>query len=217
MPRLVGLAQASKLYRENKIKNNEKFSNNGNEIVWGTIGNASAAEGLFFEAVNAAAIIQVPMVLSIYDDGYGISVGNDKQMTKGSVSEALAGFQKIDDSTGLEILTVKGWDFTALMKTYSHAEKLAREKHLPVLVHVQELTQPLGHSTSGSHERYKSKKRLEWEEEYDCILKFKEWILAQGIATEEGLSELEKLIDKEIRENKRKAWKEYRQLMDQSK
>jgi TPP-dependent pyruvate/acetoin dehydrogenase alpha subunit len=217
MPRLVGLAQASKLYRENKIKNNEKFSNNGNEIVWGTIGNASAAEGLFFEAVNAAAIIQVPMVLSIYDDGYGISVGNDKQMTKGSVSEALAGFQKIDGSTGLEILTVKGWDFTALMKTYSHAEKLAREKHLPVLVHVQELTQPLGHSTSGSHERYKSKKRLEWEEEYDCILKFKEWILAQGIATEEGLSELEKLIDKEIRENKRKAWKEYRQLMDQSK
>ena len=217
MPRLIGLAQASKLYRENKIKNNEKFSNNGNEIVWGTIGNASAAEGLFFEAVNAAAIIQVPMVLSIYDDGYGISVANDKQMTKGSVSEALAGFQKIDDSTGLEILTVKGWDFTALMKTYSHAEKLAREKHLPVLVHVQELTQPLGHSTSGSHERYKSKKRLEWEKEYDCILKFKEWILAQGIATEEGLSELEKLIDKEIKENKRKAWKEYRQLMDQSK
>ena len=217
MPRLIGLAQASKLYRENKIKNNEKFSNNGNEIVWGTIGNASAAEGLFFEAVNAAAIIQVPIVLSIYDDGYGISVANDKQMTKGSVSEALAGFQKIDDSTGLEILTVKGWDFTALMKTYSHAEKLAREKHLPVLVHVQELTQPLGHSTSGSHERYKSKKRLEWEKEYDCILKFKEWILAQGIATEEGLSELEKLIDKEIKENKRKAWKEYRQLMDQSK
>ena len=217
MPRLIGLAQASKLYRENKIKNNEKFSNNGNEIVWGTIGNASAAEGLFFEAVNAAAIIQVPMVLSIYDDGYGISVANDKQMTKGSVSEALAGFQKIDDSTGLEILTVNGWDFTALMKTYSHAEKLAREKHLPVLVHVQELTQPLGHSTSGSHERYKSKKRLEWEKEYDCIHKFKEWILAQGIATEEGLSELEKLIDKEIKENKRKAWKEYRQLMDQSK
>ena len=217
MPRLIGLAQASKLYRENKIKNNEKFSNNGNEIVWGTIGNASAAEGLFFEAVNAAAIIQVPIVLSIYDDGYGISVANDKQMTKGSVSEALAGFQKIDDSTGLEILTVNGWDFTALMKTYSHAEKLAREKHLPVLVHVQELTQPLGHSTSGSHERYKSKKRLEWEKEYDCILKFKEWILAQGIATEEGLSELEKLIDKEIKENKRKAWKEYRQLMDQSK
>ena len=217
MPRLIGLAQASKLYRENKIKNNEKFSNNGNEIVWGTIGNASAAEGLFFEAVNAAAIIQVPIVLSIYDDGYGISVANDKQMTKGSVSKALAGFQKIDDSTGLEILTVNGWDFTALMKTYSHAEKLAREKHLPVLVHVQELTQPLGHSTSGSHERYKSKKRLEWEKEYDCIHKFKEWILAQGIATEEGLSELEKLIDKEIKENKRKAWKEYRQLMDQSK
>ncbi len=122
MPRLIRLAQASKLYRENKINNNEKFSNNGNEIVCGTIGNASAAEGLFFEAVNAAAIIQVPIVLSIYDDGYGISVANDKQMTKGSVSEALAGFQKIDDSTGLEILTVKGWDFTALMKTYSHAE-----------------------------------------------------------------------------------------------
>ena len=179
MPRLVGLAHASKIYRERSIANSEKFSANGNEIAWGTIGNASAAEGLFFEAVNAI-LLQVPAILSIYDDGYGISVSNKDQMTKGSVSEALAGFQKEGTSTGLEILQVKGWDYAALMKTYSHAEKLAREKHIPVLVHVQELTQPLGHSTSGSHERYKSQKRLAWEKEYDGIIQFKNWILSQG-------------------------------------
>ncbi|MGB1171769.1 MAG: alpha-ketoacid dehydrogenase subunit alpha/beta [Flavobacteriaceae bacterium] len=217
MPRLVGLAHASKIYRERSIANSEKFSANGNEIAWGTIGNASAAEGLFFEAVNAIGILQVPVILSIYDDGYGISVSNKDQMTKGSVSEALAGFQKEGTSTGLEILQVKGWDYAALMKTYSHAEKLAREKHIPVLVHVQELTQPLGHSTSGSHERYKSQKRLAWEKEYDGIIQFKNWILSQGIASEEALEQLEKAIDKEVREGKRLAWDDYCSLMAESK
>ena len=217
MPRLVGLAHASKIYRERSIANSEKFSANGNEIAWGTIGNASAAEGLFFEAVNAIGILQVPAILSIYDDGYGISVSNKDQMTKGSVSEALAGFQKRGTSTGLEILQVKGWDYAALMKTYSHAEKLAREKHIPVLVHVQELTQPLGHSTSGSHERYKSQKRLAWEKEYDGIIQFKNWILSQGIASEEALEQLEKAIDKEVREGKRLAWDDYCSLMAESK
>ena len=217
MPRLVGLAHASKIYRERSIANSEKFSANGNEIAWGTIGNASAAEGLFFEAVNAIGILQVPAILSIYDDGYGISVSNKDQMTKGSVSEALAGFQKEGTSTGLEILQVKGWDYAALMKTYSHAEKLAREKHIPVLVHVQELTQPLGHSTSGSHERYKSQKRLAWEKEYDGIIQFKNWILSQGIASEEALEQLEKAIDKEVREGKRLAWDDYCSLMAESK
>jgi len=217
MPRLVGLAHASKIYREHSIANSEKFSANGNEIAWGTIGNASAAEGLFFEGVNAIGILQVPAILSIYDDGYGISVSNKDQMTKGSVSEALAGFQKEGTSTGLEILQVKGWDYAALMKTYSHAEKLAREKHIPVLVHVQELTQPLGHSTSGSHERYKTKKRLTWEKEFDCIIQFKNWILSQGIASEQALEQLEKAIDKEVRQGKRLAWDDYCSLMTESK
>ena len=217
MPRLLGLAQASKVYRNQKIKNNETFSNQGNEIAWGTIGNASAAEGLFFETINAAAIMQVPMVLTVYDDGYGISVSNEMQMTKGSVSEALEGFQINEYGSGLEILKVKGWDYPALIKTYSHAEQLARKKHIPVLVHVEELTQPLGHSTSGSHERYKSKKRLEWEAEYDCSVQFRKWVLGQGIASEEELKTLEKNIQAEIREGKKQAWNDYKQLMEFSK
>ena len=159
MPRLIGLAQASKIYRSSKIKNSKKFSNNGNEIAWGTIGNASTSEGLFFEAINTAGILQIPMIMSVWDDGYGISVDNKQQTTKESISDALSGFSR-EDEMGIEILTVKGWDYSALMKTYSYAAKIAREKHIPVLVHVTELTQPLGHSTSGSHERYKSKQRL---------------------------------------------------------
>lgn len=213
MPRLIGLAQASKIYRNNNLPNAEKFSNNGNEIAWGTIGNASAAEGLFFEAVNAAGVLQIPMVLTVYDDGYGISVANEDQMTKSSVSVALAGLQRDADQPGLEILTVNGWDYNALMKTYAYAEKLAREQHIPVLVHVDELTQPLGHSTSGSHERYKSKKRLKWEAEFDCNKQFRHWILSQGIATEETLSSLENSIDQAVREGKTKAWKAYCDLM----
>ena len=213
MPRLLGLAQASKIYRNNNIPNSKKFSNNGNEIAWGTIGNASAAEGLFFEAVNAASVLQVPMVLTIYDDGYGISVANDEQMTKESVSEALAGFQREETLPGLEILKVNGWDYNALIKTYAYAESLAREQHIPVLVHVEELTQPLGHSTSGSHERYKSKQRLAWENTYDCNQQFRSWILSQGIATTADLESIEKSIDEEVRAGKKKAWQAYRNLM----
>ena len=213
MPRLVGLAQASKFYRNNKIPGAEKFSLNGNEIAWGTIGNASAAEGLFFEAVNAAGVLQIPMVLTVYDDGYGISVANEDQMTKGSVSEALRGMQRNNEQQGIEILNVNGWDYNALMKTYAQAEKIAREQHIPVLVHVEELTQPLGHSTSGSHERYKSKERLQWESEYDCNKQFRAWICSQGIATEQAINKLEKKIDQEVREGKKKAWEAYRNLM----
>jgi len=213
MPRLVGLAQASKFYRNNKIPGAEKFSLNGNEIAWGTIGNASAAEGLFFEAVNAAGVLQIPMVLTVYDDGYGISVANEDQMTKGSVSEALRGMQRNNEQQGIEILNVNGWDYNALMKTYAKAEKIARERHIPVLVHVEELTQPLGHSTSGSHERYKSKERLQWESEYDCNKQFRAWICSQGIATEQAINKLEKKIDQEVREGKKKAWEAYRNLM----
>lgn len=213
MPRLVGLAQASKFYRNNKIPGSEKFSINGNEIAWGTIGNASAAEGLFFEAVNAAGVLQIPMVLTVYDDGYGISVANEDQMTKGSVSEALQGMQRNAAQQGIEILNVNGWDYNALMKTYAQAEKIAREQHIPVLVHVEELTQPLGHSTSGSHERYKSKERLQWESEYDCNKQFRAWICSQGIATEQAINKLEKTIDQEVREGKKKAWEAYRNLM----
>ena len=213
MPRLVGLAQASKIYRNNKIPGAEKFSLNGNEIAWGTIGNASAAEGLFFEAVNAAGVLQIPMVLTVYDDGYGISVANEDQMTKGSVSEALRGMQRNTEQQGIEILNVNGWDYNALIKTYAQAEKIAREQHIPVLVHVEELTQPLGHSTSGSHERYKSKERLQWESEYDCNKQFRAWICSQGIATEQAINKLEKKIDQEVREGKKKAWEAYRNLM----
>jgi TPP-dependent pyruvate/acetoin dehydrogenase alpha subunit len=160
MPRLLGLAQASKVYREHKTQNSTKFSNEGNEIAWGTIGNASTSEGMFFETINAAGVLQVPMVISIWDDGYGISVSNKDQTTKESISEALQGFQRTDNEKGLEIIRVKGWDYLALIEAYEKAATLARTEHVPVMVHVTELTQPLGHSSSGSHERYKSKERL---------------------------------------------------------
>ena len=186
MPRLIGLAQASKIYRNTKIKKAKKFSNNGDEIAWGTIGNASTSEGIIFEAINTAGVLQIPIVISVWDDGYGISVDNKQQTTKESISKALSGFAREDDM-GIEILNVKGWDYSALIKTYTYASKIAREKHIPVLVHVTELTQPLGHSTSGSHERYKSKQRLQWEKEHDCNLKFREWIISNGISNEESL------------------------------
>jgi len=159
MPRLVGLAQASKIYRSLNIKGSEKFSNNGDEIAWGTIGNASTSEGVFFEAINAAGVLQIPMVISIWDDDYGISVHNKDQTTKESISEALKGFQRTDTQAGFEIIKVKGWDYLGLIDAYDYASQLARKEHVPVLVHVVELTQPLGHSSSGSHERYKSEKK----------------------------------------------------------
>ena len=208
MPRLVGLAQASKIYRNLKIKGAEKFSNKGNEIAWGTIGNASTSEGLFFEAINTAGVLQIPLVMSVWDDGYGISVDNKQQTTKESISKALEGLAR-DQEEGIEIFTVKGWDYPALIKTYSFASKIAREKHIPVLIHVTELTQPLGHSTSGSHERYKSKKRLLWEKEYDCNLKMRDWILFNGICDIDTLNEIESKIVKKIKEDKSEAWKEY--------
>ncbi len=209
MPRLIGLAQASKIYRNLEIKKSKTFSNKGNEIAWGTIGNASTSEGLFFEAINTAGVLQIPMVMSVWDDGYGISVENKQQTTKESISKALAGFARDEDDKGIEILTVKGWDYSALIKTYSYAEKLARQKHIPVLIHVIELTQPLGHSTSGSHERYKSEERLSWEKAYDCNVKMREWILSNGISDIETLNEIEASIKKEVKEAKNTAWKEY--------
>ncbi|MDA8644249.1 thiamine pyrophosphate-dependent enzyme [Flavobacteriaceae bacterium] len=209
MPRLLGLAQASKIYRNLKTKNAKNFSNNGNEIAWGTIGNASTSEGMFFETINAAGVLQVPMVISVWDDGYGISVSNKDQTTKQSISEALKGFQRTQSKIGFEILTVKGWDYLALIETYAYASKIARKEHVPVLIHVTELTQPLGHSSSGSHERYKSKARLEWEKEYDCNLKMRTWIIQEGLANETELENLEKKIISEVRTERREAWNAY--------
>ncbi|WP_053970408.1 thiamine pyrophosphate-dependent enzyme [Mangrovimonas sp. ST2L15] len=206
MPRLLGLAQASKIYRHVEGIDSSKFSNNGNEVAWGTIGNASTSEGLFFETINAAGVLQVPMIISVWDDEYGISVHAKHQTTKENISEILKGFQKDENSNGYEILKVKGWDYVSLIEVYEEASQIAREKHVPVLIHVQELTQPQGHSTSGSHERYKSKERLEWEVQYDCNAQMREWMIATGIATEEELSELEKSIKKAVRDGKKAAW-----------
>ena len=209
MPRAIGLAQASKVYRSLNIKGSEKFSDQGNEIAWGTIGNASTSEGLFLEAMNAAGVLQIPLVMSVWDDGYGISVANDKQTTKGSISKALAGLKRTAHEKGVEIFTVNGWDYPALVNTYQKAADLAREKHIPVLIHVDELTQPLGHSSSGSHQRYKSKERLEWEIDYDCNRKMKEWILEKNIATNEELTAIENDCQAIAKKAKTEAWKEY--------
>ena len=206
MPRLLGLAQASKVYRAEQNINSELFSNNGDEIAWGTIGNASTSEGLFWETINAAGVLQVPMIINIWDDDYGISVHARHQTTKEDISEILKGFQREEGTNGYEILKVKGWDYPALIEAYQKAEKFAREEHVPVLIHVIELTQPQGHSTSGSHERYKTKERLAWEKENDCNLKMRHWVLENGFASEEDLEQLEKDIKKEVREGKKAAW-----------
>ena len=221
MPRLVGLAQASKLYRnEATLKNSPKFSKNGNEIAWGTIGNASTSEGLFFEAFNAAGVLQIPMIISVWDDEYGISVPAKYQTTKESISEILKGFQRENDKDGYEIFVINGWDYVQLMAVYQKAAKIAREQHIPVLIHVKELTQPQGHSTSGSHERYKAKERLEWEREHDCIAKMREWILDFELQNENGqilrfvedeaeLIMLEKEAKKHVANAKRNAWSSF--------
>jgi pyruvate/2-oxoglutarate/acetoin dehydrogenase E1 component/TPP-dependent pyruvate/acetoin dehydrogenase alpha subunit len=210
MPRLLGLAEASKIYRRNKnLKKHTQFSNKGNEIAWGTIGNASTSEGLFFETINAAGVLQVPMVISVWDDDYGISVHSKHQTTKENISEILKGFQRTEDQEGYEILNVKGWDYAALVETYEKAEKIARKKHVPVLVHVNEVTQPQGHSTSGSHERYKNEQRLAWEQQFDCIKKMREWMLSTEVATEEELEEAEKEAKSNAREAKKNAWKNF--------
>jgi pyruvate/2-oxoglutarate/acetoin dehydrogenase E1 component/TPP-dependent pyruvate/acetoin dehydrogenase alpha subunit len=209
MPRLLGLAQASKIYRNVEGIDTTNFSNNGNEVAWGTIGNASTSEGHFFETINAAGVLQVPMVISIWDDHYGISVHARHQTTKEDISEILKGFQRTEDDKGYEIFKVNGWDYTALIHAYENAADIAREEHVPVLIHVKELTQPQGHSTSGSHERYKSEERLQWERDNDCNKRFREWILEIGIATDEELKVVEKDIKKQVRNAKKEAWTEF--------
>ena len=209
MPRLLGLAQASKIYRKLKDINSTNFSINGNEVSWGTIGNASTSEGVFFETINAAGVLQVPMVISIWDDEYGISVPAKYQTTKENISEILKGFQRDKNSNGYEIFKVKGWDYPSLINVFEEASKIAREQHVPVLIHVQELTQPQGHSTSGSHERYKSAERLAWEKDFDCNIKMREWIIDNGIATNDELNQLEKGLKKKVRDAKKLAWKEF--------
>ena len=209
IPRLVGLAQASKIYRNLSIANSEAFSNNGNEVAWGTIGNASTSEGLFFEAFNAIGVMQVPVVMSVWDDNYGISVPASYHTVKESISEALKGFQRDANHKGFEICTVKGWDYPTLVETYARAGHLARTEHVPFLIHVTELTQPQGHSTSGSHERYKSQQRLEWEKEYDCNVQFRKWIIESGLASETELQAIEAEAKREVKEAREKAWNEY--------
>ena len=206
MPRLLGLAQASKIFRNVEGINATNFSNKGNEVAWGTIGNASTSEGLFFETVNAAGVLQVPMVISVWDDDYGISVHARHQTTKENISEILKGFQRDEDNNGYEIFIVKGWNYPELIDTYQRASQLSRKEHVPVLIHVDELTQPQGHSTSGSHERYKNQERLQWEAEYDCNAQMRKWMIANNIATDEELNALERNIKKAVREGKKAAW-----------
>ena len=207
MPRLLGLAQASKIYRNVRgLEDFTNFSNEGNEVAWGTIGNASTSEGLFFETLNAAGVLQVPMVISVWDDEYGISVHARHQTTKESISEIMKGFQRDENNKGYEILTVKGWDYPLLVSTYEKAAEIAREEHVPVLIHVNELTQPQGHSTSGSHERYKNAERLAWETEFDCVAQMRNWLLQNDLATAEELEAIETNSKKEVLEGKKIAW-----------
>ncbi|MBP7511205.1 MAG: transketolase, partial [Bacteroidia bacterium] len=210
MLRLVGLAHASKYYRQHKDLIGENlFSVDGNEVAWGTIGNASSSEGHFFEAINAGGVLQVPMVVSVWDDSYGISVHAKYQTTKENISEILKGFQRDDKGNGYQIFTVKGWDYPALCAVYEEAGKIAREQHVPCLVHVTELTQPQGHSTSGSHERYKSKERLAWEADNDCVKRFKEWIIKNNISSETELEQIENEAKILVNVSKKNAWESY--------
>ena len=207
MPRLLGLAQASKIYRQvSGMPNADNFSVQGNEIAWGTIGNASTSEGLFFETINAAGVLQVPMVMSIWDDEYGISVHAKHQTTKENISEILKGYQKEKGTNGFEILRVKGWDYADLVATYVKAADIAREKHVPVLIHVNEVTQPQGHSSSGSHERYKNADRLAWERDFDCIRQMKLWMIAINIASPEEIEAVDAQAKKDVLEGKKAAW-----------
>ena len=211
MPRLVGLAYASKLYRQNPdLHQFSDFSVNGNEIAFGTIGNASTSEGMFFEALNAAGVLQIPMLVSVWDDHYGISVPAEYQTTKQSISALMVGLQRDGEGQeGFEIYVVRGWDYPALLDTYQKAATVCREQHVPVLLHVTEVTQPQGHSTSGSHERYKSKDRLHWEEEHDCMVKMREWLLTESIAGEDELAQIEKDAAAVIKQARTAAWAAY--------
>ena len=216
MPRLLGLAQASKVYKSlpEMAKKMAKFTDGGNEIAYGMIGDASTSQGLFWETLNAACVLEVPMLMSVWDDGYGISVPKEYHTTKESISEALRGFQKTEGTNGLTIFRVKGWDYPALVATYEEAAKICRETHSPVLVHVDELTQPQGHSTSGSHERYKSKERMEWAAEYDCIRQMEKFLVLEGASTEDELAEIRKDAKKEVREKQKEAWNSFRVDID---
>lgn len=224
MPRLLGLALASNVYKEVKFQGSEKFSHNGQEVAFGTIGDASTAEGHFWETINAACALQVPMIMSIWDDGYGISVPTHNQRAKEDLSEILAGFQRKEgDKQGCEVIQVRAWDYPMLLEAYARAEQLAREESIPVILHIIEVTQPQGHSTSGSHERYKDEERMNFETEFDCLNKFKEWILnysiqidgeEQTLSSVEELDEIEKEAKAFVRQQQKKAWAEYRESID---
>ncbi|GAB4007764.1 alpha-ketoacid dehydrogenase subunit alpha/beta [Spirosoma migulaei] len=214
IPRSLGLAYASKLFRNNPdLADLTNFSHNGNEIVFATIGDASTSQGMFWETMNAAGVLQVPLLMSVWDDGYGISVPVEYQTVKGSISKALAGFQRDGNDKGIEIFTVKGWDYVGLFETYQQAAHICREEHVPVLVHVQELTQPQGHSSSGSHERYKSKDRLDWETEHDCNRMFRQWILENGYASDDELESIETDAKKSAKQARIEAWSAYQASM----
>lgn len=212
MPRLLGLAYASHFYRVNTDLHQGKFlnySNKGNEIAFGTIGDASTSEGLFWETINAAGVLQVPMLISVWDDGHGISVPKKYQTTKESISEILKGFQRENNGKGYEIFKTKGWDYAHLCETYEKAAKVCRENHIPVLVHVEEVTQPQGHSTSGSHERYKSKERLQWEIDFDCVKKMREWIIQNALADDATLNLVEETAKNDVRNAQKAAWVDF--------
>ena len=220
MPRLVGLAYASKLYRQVRSFDQfaGKFSDRGNEIAFGTIGNASCAEGIFWESVNAAGVLQIPMLLSIWDDGFGISVPNSFQMTKGDISRILEGFQQREGGRpGLSIYVARGWNYSELCSTYLEASEIVRRDHTPAMIHVTEMTQPQGHSTSGNHERYKSPGRLAWEREYDCLVKMREWILEAGFASERELDAIETSERDRAVEARDKAWRAYRTPIEEER
>ena len=211
MPRLLGLAYASKLFRNNpELHQFTNLSNKGNEIAFGTIGNASTSEGPFFETINAAGVMQVPMMVSVWDDGYGISVPQEFHTIKQSISKALSGIQRTTTEKGFEIFVTYGWDYEHLIATYLKAEKVCREEHVPVLVHVIEITQPQGHSTSGSHERYKTKERLDWEKVHDCISKMREWILGSNLCSEEEINELESEGKSAAKSAREAAWRAFK-------
>jgi 2-oxoisovalerate dehydrogenase E1 component len=215
MPRLLGLAQASKIYRENPdLAHFTNFSDGGNEVAFGTIGDASTSEGLFWESMNAACVLGVPMLMSVWDDGYGISVPKKFQTVKESISEALAGFAIGKEGNGLKIFKTKGWDYPHLIATYEKATAFARKNHIPVLVHVEEMTQPQGHSTSGSHERYKTPERLAWAKEYDCIDQMQKFIQLQGPVEEEEFEKIRTEVKKLVRNQQKEAWSEFRADID---
>ena len=210
MPRLLGLAQASKMVRQNpELKKHLHNNVDGNEVAFASIGDASTSEGMFFETINAAGVMQVPLAVTVYDDGFGISVPIELQTTKSSISEALKGFENDDDNNGISIFTCKGWDYPKLVQTFSEGIEHCRKIQNPVLFHIQELTQPLGHSTSGSHEHYKTKERLAWENEFDCLVQFRKWLLETGKADLDTLSEIENRATKTAQAARNKAWKHY--------